>query len=119
MSDNFKVFVTLFDSNGVESIVDLTEIEEDFVLEKLSADADDAIQSKTRSSANTVIHMLELRARFNGQRNAECFGFRSDLDIDDLWDFATTSPQSFADWMRANGHPIYSHYKHDANPKII
>ena len=54
------------------------------------------------------ITAMKLRAQFNPQRNYELYAFTATDSVaeQDLKDWAESSPQTLADWIRANGSAI-------------
>lgn len=108
-----QVYITLFDWHGVESIINLSELEETHIVSKL---ADASYNGKSQSSY--YINALSMRARFNSQRHAEVWGFKSNLEMESLREFADDHPQEYADWMRKNGVCIYGGDKPAGEQKI-
>jgi hypothetical protein len=95
---NKVIFGVLFGSDGFEGTLNLTEIYEQEIVDKLH----------DRQSLKTVAQMLgamELRARANQHRKVQLWliTFSDDMDIKTLREWQDTEPQSCADYIRANG----------------
>lgn len=99
MSDTF---VFAFSEEGFESIINLTQIDQEYVMAKMAG-------QPLPQSAGSVCHFLELRGRYNAQRKLEVWALGVDdgLTEEDLWGWANSDPQSLADALRDRGHNIY------------
>lgn len=98
MSDG-HVWIAYFDCEGFEAIIDVTTNQQEAMLKKLAGDGYTQIP----------LEQMTMRARFNGHRSPEIWGFTADPEIteDALRNWADTSPQSFANWLRKNGTKIW------------
>ena len=98
MSDG-HVWIAYFDCEGFEAIIDVTANQQEAMLKKLTGDVYTQIP----------LEQMTMRARFNGHRSPEIWGFTADTEIteDALRHWADTNPQSFANWLRKNGTNIW------------
>jgi hypothetical protein len=99
MSGN--VFVFSFSQDGFEAIVNLSDINEQFIMDKLG-------DKKTPQSVNSILSMMEVRARFNAQRKMEVWLVKLDEEFteESLLEWADEDPQSVADLARM-GEAVY------------
>lgn len=98
------VFVLSWDMYGLESCINLTEIEHNRILNIL---ADRPTSNKV---ADKTLNALILRAKFNPQRHYEIYAVEVDDSIteEDLVNMFNDSPQTSAELIRARGQKIYS-----------
>lgn len=61
---NGNVFVFSFSREGFEAIVNLTALDEEYVMAKMSGE-------KLPQSVGSIINMMKLRAQFNQERGME------------------------------------------------
>lgn len=94
--NNMRRFITLFDSLGFESIIDITNDEKNDTLKILKGENPD-------NRASELLHMMTLRARFNPQRNPEIWVFESDISEKVLYEYSQEYPQQLADLIRKKG----------------
>ena len=110
-----NTFVTLFDSEGFESIIDITEMEEEHVLQKLTKEDYDE-----NSKAGKLVGQMTMRARFNGHRKSQVWVFTAAaVGADTLMDIATSNPQGMADLIRKNGVEVFSQYSIKEANKVL
>lgn len=111
------VFVLSWDMYGLESCINLTEIEHNRILNIL------ADRSSTTTSENPTLNALVLRAKFNPQRHYEIYAVEVDDSItkEDLVEMFKDTPQYAADLIRNRGQKIYSDRmtKSEANSIVI
>lgn len=102
MSHN--IFMMVFTMNGFESIVDMTAVQEQNVLDKL-ADA------PSKTTINSILNVASLRARFNQEIRMEVWLLKvsEDLTKDIFEDMAKDSPQELANLLRENGTCVFGH----------
>jgi hypothetical protein len=110
-------FLAVWDCNGLETLFDLTRWEKDtkawekkkiwYILkEQKHPDAPPAPR------LNTIL----ARAMANTQRRYEVYIFETaDIDEPSVREAFTESPQFMADFIRVNGHKIYSGYTGQKN----
>lgn len=101
----------MWDINGLECIFDTKPAFEE--IESWEKEAMwDALKEKERKPRPNPIPLQQmiLRARFNSQRSYEIYEFASQLKMDKVKELFDTNPQSIVDWIRQNGHKIYSDY---------
>lgn len=94
-------YITLFDNEGFESIIDITCDN----VEKVTAALEDAEDPEKK--IHSLINTMTLRARFNPHRNPEIWVFWSHIDTDTLWKASQENPQQMADLIRKKGVNIF------------
>lgn len=112
MSDT-QTFIFAFSEEGFESIINLTAMDMAFIQAKMA-------DEKLPQQPGNLVHMLELRARYNAQRKMEVWvlGVDQGLTEEDLWGWAENDPQSLANALRERGHAIYGAEYH-SKKKVI
>ena len=65
------------------------------------------------------LQMMLLRARMNSQRSYEIYEFTATMDIDEVKQIFKDDPQIIVDWIRENGHKIYSDYVKSDRKMIV
>lgn len=108
-----NVFAFSFSMEGFEAIVNLTEIDQAYVMAKMAGE-------KLPTSVSSVIGMMQMRARYNQQRNMEVWLLKLEDDIteEELMAWAEVDPQAVADLAR-KGEAVYSEYGRRAKAKIV
>lgn len=93
MSGN--VFVFSFSQEGFEAIVNLSDINEQYIMDKLG-------DKVSVQSVNSILSMMEIRARFNAQRKMEVWVVKlsDEFTEKDLLEWADEDPQGVADLAR-------------------
>lgn len=101
-AEGTNTWLFAFSMEGFECIINLTNMDEEYVLAKLAGD-------KLPQSVGSVMHMITLRARFNGQRRMEVWtlGATTDINQEDLEAWAESDPQGLVDQVRARGRCFY------------
>lgn len=96
-------FLAMWDCNGLECLIDITDLEGDAMIAGLKGES---------FKAPFNIGMMIMRARFNTQRSYEIYTFEteSDIDYDCVKDMFDNTPQVIVDAVRKNGNKIYSDY---------
>lgn len=100
MENNYR-YVTMFDNEGFESIIDITCD----MFTKTNAILHD--EPDPEKNIYSLIHRMTLRATFNPHREPEIWIFWSDLDEKTLYDSAVENPQMMADLIRQKGVNVY------------
>ena len=109
MNNNYK-FIAMWDSQGLEYLEELSNLDSDALIAKLSGK-----KNKTAFNISTMM----LRARANSQRSYEIYTFESiDLDKDMVSEMFKADPQVIVNAIREQGHKIYSDYS-SANKQLI
>lgn len=98
-------YITLFDSEGFESIIDIT-CDVHHRAEAALCDEEDP-----QKEIAALINKMTLRARFNPQRSPEIWVFWSDIDEKTLYKSACENPQMMADLIRSKGVKLYGDAK--------
>lgn len=98
---NNTVWLAMWDCNGLECLVNVTELDQQQFLDGLKGQP-----SKVAFNLNAMI----LRARYNSQRHYEIYTFAADDSIsrEDLINQFTDCPQDIVDLIRQRGNKIYS-----------
>ena len=110
----------MWDMTGLECIFNVTEHLKDVEdhEKKVMWDILKDSNFKEIGPPKIPLQSMILRARFNSQRCYEIYEFNSTLEKDELAEVFKENPQPIVNWIRKNGHKIYSdHVKHDK--KII
>jgi hypothetical protein len=96
-------FLAMWDCNGLECLVDITDMEGDAMMAGLKGEA-------YKMPFN--IGMMIMRAKANMQRSYEIYTFETEQDIDYecIKDMFEHTPQVIVDAVRKNGNKIYSDY---------
>lgn len=104
--------LAVWDCTGFEYIEDITEMNPD-AWEKQNLLRVLKNEELTSNPLNGMLNYWIMRARFNSQRHYEIYAFElgDDLDCDDVKQWTSDDPQAAADWIRANGQPVYSDRK--------
>lgn len=105
-------YLAMWDMNGLECVIDVTKHlkevknhEKKVIWEVLKDE-----NFKDIGPPKIPLNMMILRARYNSQRQYEIYEFMSAMDIDEIKKVFQVSPQSIVDWIRKNGHKVYSDY---------
>lgn len=96
-------YILSWDMYGLESIINVTEIEHNRILSVLS-------DNKTEYTLDRSLNSLILRAKFNPQRHYEIYAVTVNNDVtkQDLITMFKDKPQEMADLVRSRGQKIYS-----------
>ena len=102
-----RTFICMWDCNGIEAVREITEFEfeeDERMMEMIKTG------KPQRSKLASILHPMELRARFNPQRFYEIYALQADDAIaeKDVFDMFMNSPQDSADLVRKQGVKIYS-----------
>lgn len=102
MSGN--VFSFSFSREGFESIINLTEVDQEELMAKIE-------DRKPEQSVGSILTGLKLRAQYNQQRGMEVWLVKLDdhYTEENLWAWAESDPQAVADLARM-GEALYSEY---------
>lgn len=112
-----RLFLLSWDMYGLESLVDLTTLEnlrvqeEQMRMLKILGDPEARDPGdQTGAALNRAVQGILLRARINNQRHYEVYTIQVDPSIQekDLWDMFNASPQSAAELIRERGNKLFS-----------
>lgn len=111
-----STFILSWDCNGLECCRDITNLiktSNQFERESLFERIKNPDQEPVNDALNEVgkfVHYLQLRARFNPQRNYEIYMVHTVAGIgeQDLKEMFNTNPQGSADMIRVQGVKLYS-----------
>lgn len=112
-SKNKKInhYLAMWDMLGLECIFDVGKAQEEIVQwEKETIWSTLKEQAHTKRPNPIPLQMMILRARMNSQRSYEIYEFTSTLSENDLRKEFARDPQPIVNWIRENGHKIYSDY---------
>lgn len=112
-----RLFLLSWDMYGLESLVDLTTLEnlrvqeEQLRMIKILSDPEAKDPGdQTGAALNRAVQSILLRARINNQRHYEVYTIQVDPSIQekDLWDMFNNSPQLAAELIRERGNKLFS-----------
>lgn len=101
-----KYFLAFWCAEGIEHLEEITHAApENTDLERAQARLEGSIFVDPADAVNSRVNAMQMRGRFNPQRQYELWGFRADdsVQFEDIEAWADTDAQSFVDWVRANG----------------
>jgi len=98
MSEKIYKFLTMFDCEGFECLIDITKREQQFLISTLKGE-----EYKDDLSLNAMM----LRARFNPQRSPEIWVFSSYVNNDTFQQLKDEDPQSLVDLIREHGNCMW------------
>ena len=93
-----NTFIVMWDINGLESIVNVSEGEQQAIMDTL---ADRPIQWRN------PIQTWLLRARYNRQRHYEIYVIDAAADTEDMIEAFKSNPQYMVDLIRARGRKLW------------
>jgi len=116
----YKTFILSWDMLGLESCIDVDEVECNRTFAILS-NTDDTTVSHKSDSVQNILRNLTMRARFNTQRHYEIYSITVDANVtkDELVSQFDTMPQEMADLVRQRGSKIYSDRSDPTKSKIV
>ena len=115
MSEEGNLFIMAWDCNGLEAVVNVTDIEKRNVWATLQG-------AESKSEIGHIVNYLMLRARANGQRHYEIYTItvQDGITDEDLREMFSHNPQAGADLVRERGNKIYSdRYNEGDKIKIV
>jgi len=102
-------FVAMWDMNGLESLLNVTQIEKEHKQWEKENICRILKEEKTAvKPAHVPLDIMIMRAKFNSQRHYEIYAFDSELSEQDISKTFETSPQVMVDAIRRIGHKFYS-----------
>ena len=110
-------FVLSWDCYGLEACVDITEdvnrgndFEKESLFDRIK-NPDEEPHNTHVAKLNKMIHMMQLRARFNPQREYEIYSVHTSKSVtkEQLEALFNQDPQSGADLIRERGTQLLSH----------
>lgn len=111
-----NTFIVVWDCEGLEACVDITDklvqcedFERESIFERIKHPEVEPRNESLRSITK-MIHVMQLRARYNPQRNYEIYKVNTTEGIteSDLKNMFEETPQAAADLIRENGDKLYS-----------
>jgi hypothetical protein len=112
-----KVYLLSWDMTGLETVLDLTTLEqlkqqeEQMRMMQILSDPDARDPGdQTGKVINRTIQGILLRARVNSQRHYEVYTIQTDPAVSekDMWELFNNSPQQAAELIRERGNQLYS-----------
>ena len=109
-----NIFLLSWDMNGLEAVINITDIEKQSMWETLQ-------DLKPTNRLSSVVNQIMMRARYNSQRHYEVYTVRVDDSItaEDLRAMFEDNPQQAADLIRARGTKLYSDRVDQKSVKIV
>ena len=123
-----KVFLLSWDMYGLESLVNLSTVEnlrvEEEKIRMLKILSDPAAKDpgdQTGAVLHRTVQSILLRARVNSQRHYEVYTIQVDSSVQerDLWDMFNSSPQTAAELIRERGNKLFCNRQDVAKVVII
>lgn len=114
-----KSYVVMWDTLGLECIFDSSaarEVVEQWEKEKAWSILKE--EDHRRCPEPIPLKTMILRARFNNHRCYEIYEFTSTMSMDDIKQVFKDDPQVIVNWIRENGHKIYSDYQRSGERRI-
>lgn len=120
-------FLLSWDCYGLEACVDITEeiergnnFEKESIFERIK-NPEEEPHNEPVAKLNKMIHMMQLRARFNPQRNYEIYMLNTTNSVskEDIEGWFQESPQAAADRVREIGIQLLSHRDTQPERKVI
>jgi hypothetical protein len=112
-----KVYLLSWDMTGLETVLDLTTLEqlkqqeEQMRMMQILSDPDARDPGdQTGKVINRTIQGILLRARVNSQRHYEVYTVQTDPGVSeqDMWELFNGNPQHAAELIRERGNKLYS-----------
>ena len=98
MKEKLYKFLTMFDCEGFECLIDITRREKDWLMSTLKGE-----EYKDDLRLNSMM----MRARYNSQRSPEIWVFTSYVDTATLQEIKDENPQGLVDLIREHGHCVW------------
>jgi len=120
-------FLLSWDCYGLEACVDITEdvgrgneFEKESLFQRI-ANPEEEPHNEHVAKLNKMIHMMQLRARFNPQRNYEIYMINATDGVSkqDVEQWFTDSPQEAANRCREIGTQLLSHRETQPERRVI
>lgn len=108
---NVKHYLAMWDMLGLECIFDVGAAKDE--VEQWEKEAIwSTLKEESHSKKPNPIplqHMI-LRARMNSQRSYEIYEFTATMSMSEIKQVFKDDPQVIVNWIRENGHKVYSDY---------
>ncbi len=115
-----KHYLAMWDMLGLECIFDVGAAKEEIENWEKGAIWSTLKEESHGKKPNPIpLQMMLLRARTNSQRSYEIYEFTATMDIDEVKQVFKDDPQIIVDWIRENGHKIYSDYVKSDRKMIV
>lgn len=120
-------FILFWDCYGLESCIDITEdvergnnFEKESLFERIK-NPEEVPRNEPVTKLNRMVHMLQLRAQVNPQRNYELYMINTAEGVSktDIENWFEDSPQAAVDRVREIGTKLYSNRATDADRRVI
>ena len=114
-------YMLSWDCLGLEACINISDIEKETMWDALKDTGDDSQKGKGRpQSVSSIVHMLQMRARYNSQRFYEIYTIDTEdsVSADDLKALYENDPQGSAELIRERGRKLYSDRQKDSDIKI-
>jgi hypothetical protein len=96
-----RKYLTYFDNEGFECLIDITSKENKMLLSAIKGDDNNYYKDDIN------LHAMMMRAQFNPQRSPEIWVFTSTVDLASLNKIKDNDPQMLADLIRSHGNSVF------------
>lgn len=112
-------YILSWDCLGLEACINISDIDKENMWESLKNVGDDAHQGRPQS-ISSIVHMLQMRARYNSQRFYEIYTIDTEDGVseEDLRALFENDPQGSAELIRERGRKLYSDRQNEHTIKI-
>lgn len=113
-------YIAMWDTLGLECIYDATAARAEIAQWEKEASWSILKEEEHRKCPMPIpLQMMILRARMNSQRCYEIYEFNSTMSEKEIIKVFKDDPQVIVNWIRENGHKIYSDYLKSAERRIV
>ena len=112
-------YILSWDCHGLEACINISDIDKENMWESLKNTGDNSNQGRPQS-VGSIVHMLQMRARYNSQRFYEIYTIDTEdgVSAEDLRALFENDPQGSAELIRERGRKLYSDRQNDSAIKI-
>lgn len=117
---NVRHYVAMWDMLGLECIFDVDAAKDEIEQWEKEVIWSSLKEESHRKKPNPIpLNMMIMRAKFNSQRSYEIYEFNSTLSESELREEFARDPQPIVEWIRDNGHKVYSDYVKSDRKMIV
>jgi len=103
-----KIFLLAWDSQGLETVLDLTDLEYNIMWDELKRTEDSQV-NVSRANLNKILSVLLGRAQDRGHEDYEIYVIQTtDSTERDIWEMFINDPEGSKATSRENGFKFYS-----------
>lgn len=112
-------YLLSWDCLGLEACINISDIDKEAMWDTLKDTGDNSNKGRP-ATVSSIVHMLQMRARYNSQRFYEIYTVDTDdsISADDLKSMFENDPQGSAELIRARGRKLYSDRQQQHTVKI-